>query len=162
MENPFLQPLEDLSGGDPDPMELKQIDPLPQKLYDEIDDLQDAIYTFKKKLFYTRVSNNATQDPGSLNRLNAFHSLFLQILGYWIGILDDVPVANPTFEGTTKQADETTFKRLTKAIMKLAKQNQDARTLVSGLLFQLSTQHPFELGVKISKQYREDAEELNL
>jgi hypothetical protein len=162
MENPFLQPIADLFGGDPDPMESKQIDPLPEKLYDEIDDLKDAIYTFKKKLFYNRVSNNARQDPGSLNRLNAFHSLFLQIIGYWIGILDDVPVANPAFEGPTREADEKKFKQLTKAIRKLATQNQDARTLVSGLLFQLSTQHPFELGTKISKTYREDAEESDL
>jgi hypothetical protein len=162
MEHSFVQPIEDLAGGDPDPIVPAQVDPIPEKLYDAIDDLQDTIYAYKKKLYSNHVSANEKQQPNTILELNRFHSLFLQILGFWIGVLDDVPASTPTFSGPTQQADEKKWKAITKTLLTLADTSQDARTLVQSLLFQLSVQHPYDFGNKFSDSRREDAEDTDL
>jgi hypothetical protein len=144
MESYFVEAL-DLEGGDPDV--LARNDELPEineELRKNIDTLRSDIFAFKKAFFSTYVSNDKEHDANSLNAMRSFHALFLQCVAYWIGLLDSAPVPVPRIPG---QKDAAAFKRLTDEIVTLTKQNHDARTLVYSLLFQFSTQHPFDLGI---------------
>jgi hypothetical protein len=143
MESYFVEPL-DLEGGDPDV--LARNDDLPEinaELRKSIDTLQANIFVFKKMFFASFVSNDTEHNASTLNAMRSFHALFLQCVAYWIGLLDSSPVPIPKIPG---QKEAAIFKKLTNEITDLTKQNHDARTLVYSLLFQFSTQHPFDLG----------------
>lgn len=107
-----------------------------------VNELQLAIYAFKKKMFYHIVSNDKAHSPGDIGSMMTFHSLFLQALGYWIGLLDSKPVPPPSLP---KQLVKD-FKVLTSSIDKVAHEDLDARVLVYNMLFSFSTQHPYNLG----------------
>jgi hypothetical protein len=53
-----------------------------------------------------------------------FHALFLQALGFWIGLLDSKPVPKPALESGR---DRRTFDLITKAIQQVAA-SPDGRT----------------------------------
>ena len=143
MESYFVQPL-DLEGGDPDV--LARNDDLPEinaELRKSIDSLRERIFDFKKMFFSSFVSNDTEHDANTLNSMRSFHALFLQCIAYWIGLLDSAPVPVPKIPG---QKEHAAFTMLTREIKDLVKESHDARTLVYSLLFQFSTQHPFDLG----------------
>jgi hypothetical protein len=143
MESYFVEPL-DLEGGDPDI--LARNDDLPdinEEIRKNIDSLRDDIFKFKKMFFYSYVSNDKDHGAETLDAMRSFHALFLQCVAYWIGLLDSAPVPVPRIPG---QKEAATFKKLTQEIVALTKKDHDARTLVYSLLFQFSTQHPFDLG----------------
>jgi hypothetical protein len=143
MESYFVEPL-DLEGRDPDILarndEMIEVN---ENLRRTIDILREDIFEFKKSFFGTYVSKDTVHDAESLNAMRSFHAVFLQTIAYWIGLLDSAPVPTPRIPG---QKVAATFKTLTDKIISLAKESHDGRTLVYSLLFEFSTQHPFDLG----------------
>ena len=109
----------------------------------EITNLHNKIFEFKKALYADIVSGDKDHSAADMGAMMSFHALFLQMIGYWIGLLDSSPVPAPTFKSTSRISE---FKTLTTTINSLSKKNQDARTLVYSLLSTFSTGHPFDLG----------------
>jgi hypothetical protein len=134
----------DLDVEDADPLnrndELEDIHINTQKAVEE---LKYGILQFKKEFFIDHVSNDSTHDAKDMGAMMNFHARFLQILAYWIGLLDNKPVPMPRF---TTGRDQRKFKALTYAIETISKSDPDAHTLVYSLLFHFAQQHPFDLG----------------
>jgi len=119
------------------------------KIYDSIRELKEGIYTFKKQLFYSIVSNDSKHAAKDLGAMYSFHALFLQCIAYWIGMLDNTSVPKPKFPNQSQLKE---FNALQSAIQTVANYSMDSKVLVYNLLFQFSTAHPFDLG----EQKKED------
>lgn len=117
--------------------------------HEAIEQLQTDIFSFKRSLYDSLINHDKHHTPSDLGAMKTFHALFLQTVGFWIGMLDSYPVPVPRFQISSLQKS---FQNLSKDIQTLAKTNQDANTLVYSLLFSFSTQHPFDLGQKQKKE----------
>lgn len=140
MQPVFIQEFPDEDVASEPPAEIDEVDP---GIYKAVVELKEGIFSFKKQLFYSIVSMDTKHDASSLGAMMTFHSLFLQCVAYWIGLLDSSVVPKPNFSTKKQQKD---FEALSSAIHKTATSSADAHTLVYNLLFQFSTQHPFDLG----------------
>ncbi len=140
MQPAFVQEFPDEDVASEPPADVEEVD---SEIYKAVVELKEGIFAFKKQLFYSIVSMDTKHDASSLGAMMTFHSLFLQGVAYWIGLLDSSVVPKPNFF-TKKQEKE--FEALSLAIHKTATSSADAHTLVYNLLFQFSTQHPFDLG----------------
>jgi hypothetical protein len=117
-----------------------------------IDGLKVNIIDFKKQLFNNVVSNDTHHDASDLGSMMHFHSLFLQSIAYWIGLLDEKPRGEPQFEAGR---DRVRFQTISKLIKNVSAMNADARTLVYSMLFTFSTQHPYDMGTRPKKDTHE-------
>ncbi len=153
MENAFIQHDPALYGDeDLDPLDLPEdidADDINNETRSNVEELKENIYHFKKQLFLDIVSNDKQHDASDLGAMMTFHALYLQTVGYWIGLLDGRPVPSPTFH---KKQNTASFLELTRTIQTLIKKNVDARILVYSMLFNFSVQHPFELGNQYNKE----------
>jgi len=113
------------------------------KLYTAVDEIRLAIIAFKKKLFNILVSNDTQYKASSMGAMMGFHALFLQCIGYWISLLTYKPTYKPAF---TDSSNTNTFEALTRDILIVRNYSSDARTLLYTMLFNVSTQHPYDLG----------------
>ena len=113
------------------------------KLYNAIEEVRLAIIGFKKKLFNIIVSNDTQHKASSMGAMIEFHALFLQCIGYWIGILDNSPVPKPNFRNST---NSSIFENLTTNILTIKQYSSDAKVLLYTMLFNLSIQHPYNIG----------------
>ena len=119
------------------------------KTREEISNLHDKIFEFKKSVYADIVSGDKEHSAGDMGAMMSFHALFLQIIGYWIGLLDSSPVPAPIFKTRSKTNE---FKTLTTMIKSVSEKSQDARTLVYSLLSSFSTGHPFDLGARVENE----------
>lgn len=119
------------------------------KTHEAIEELQSNIFSFKKALYDTLINHDTKHTPSDLGAMKTFHALFLQTVGFWIGMMDSYPVPKPNFPTPALQKQFTT---LSHSIQQLARSTTDANTLVYSLLFSFSTQHPFTLGLKQKKE----------
>jgi hypothetical protein len=107
-----------------------------------VEGIKRAILKFKGEFYRGHVGNDKQHNSQDLGAMMGFHALFLQTLGFWIGLLDSKPVPKPTLESGR---DRRTFDLITKAIQQVAA-SPDGRTLIYSLLFHFAQQHPFDLG----------------
>jgi hypothetical protein len=107
-----------------------------------VEAIKGAIIKFKRDFYRDYVGNDKGHNPNDLGAMMGFHALFLQALGFWIGLLDSKPVPKPTLESGR---DRRIFDLITKSIQQVAA-SPDGRTLVYSLLFHFAQQHPFDLG----------------
>lgn len=119
------------------------------KTHEEIEQLQKSIFSFKRRVYHSFINHDTSHTPSDLGAMKTFHAIFLQTVGYWIGMLDSYPVPKPQFPKPDIQKE---FVTLSQSIQNLARSNQDANTLVYSLLFSFSTQHPFDLGIQQKKE----------
>ena len=135
---------------DQDPLtRADKLETINANTHEAIEALQKDIFSFKRSLYDSLINHDKHHTPSDLGAMKTFHALFLQTVGFWIGMLDSYPVPAPRFQ---THALQTSFQNLSKSIQLLAKSNQDANTLVYSLLFSFSTQHPFDLGQKQKKE----------
>ena len=80
----------------------------------------------------------------------SFHALFLQCIGYWIGMLDSSVVPKPVF--VDKKTTDS-FNAITNAVKVIKQTSIDAKILLYSMLFMQSNKHPFDLG-----EQKEDTE----
>ncbi len=145
---PFIQEggYESETSVDNDPLlRSDDLEAINAKTHEEIEELQKNIFSFKRSLYDTLINHDKDHTPSDLGAMKTFHALFLQTVGYWIGMMDSYPVPKPQFSNPKL---ETYFLSLSRSIQTLARSTTDANTLVYSLLFSFSTQHPFDLGVK--------------
>lgn len=135
---------------DQDPLSrADELETINANTHEAIEQLQTEIFSFKRSLYDSLINHDKQHTPSDLGAMKTFHALFLQTVGFWIGMLDSFPVPVPRFQTSALQQS---FRSLSKNIQTLAKSNQDANTLVYSLLFSFSTQHPFDLGQKQKKE----------
>jgi hypothetical protein len=149
MEAAFVKPM-NLEEEDNDILQIPDEGSLPEinkALYDEIDTLEQEIYTLKKLLYTEIVSKDINHTSQDMSPMTTFHSFFLFCISYFIGLLDGQPVPEPMLQNYSKKI-RTTFDTVKDRILSTAKESSDARTLVYSLLFRFSTGHPFQLQVK--------------
>lgn len=152
MENEFIQPVPSPDKDDDadilDIPEDNEVEEINAETLAEIEQLKLDIFQFKKQLFLDIVSNDKQHDASDLAAMTNFHALYLQIIGYWIGLLDSRPVPSPKF---SQKRHTAVFLDLTRNIKTLINSNMDARILVYSLLFDFSVQHPYDLGPRTQK-----------
>lgn len=149
--DPYLE--EEENDRDEDPLtRADDLETINANTHEAIETLQTEIFSFKRSLYDSLINHDKEHTPSDLGAMKTFHALFLQTVGYWIGMLDSYPVPIPRFETPALQKS---FQSLSKNIQTLAKSSQDANTLVYSLLFSFSTQHPFDLGQKQKKEVDE-------
>jgi hypothetical protein len=121
---------------------MEEVNP---KITIAVENLKEQILLLKKSLHFSMVANDSKHNSSDMGAIMAFHSLYLQIIGYWIGLLDGNLVPKPNLP--TEQAH---FDKLTAHINNIALYNNDSKTLLYAMLFKYSIQHPFDLGEKIN------------
>ena len=149
MEAAFVKPM-NLEEEDTDILQIPEEGSLPEinkALYDEIDTLEQEIYTLKKLLYTEIVSKDTNHSSQDMSPMTTFHSFFLFCISYFIGLLDGQPVPEPMLQNYSKKV-RNTFDTVKDRILSTAKESSDARTLIYSLLFRFSTDHPFQLQVK--------------
>jgi len=146
MEPAFVEPLteEQLNERGESIEDDVRSDAIHENILKAVEELRLGIYAFKKELFY-KIVNDEGQNINSadMGPMMTFHSLFLNCVSYWIGLLDSKTVSVPHFGKTGLKKE---FEALTNAIDKVSHNTSDARVLVYNLLSTFSTQHPFDLG----------------
>lgn len=113
------------------------------KIYNIIDELKLDIIAFKKNLFNILVSNDNQYKASSMGAMVGFHALFLQTIGYWISLLNNNKHSKPIFKDSNINNE---FDKLTKNILVIKSYSPNAGTLLYTMLFNLSIQHPYDLG----------------
>jgi hypothetical protein len=114
------------------------------KINAAVEVLKQEIMAFKKSLHFSIVANDKAHNASDMGAMMAFHSRFLQIISYWIGLLDTTSVPKPTLPSKEQQ----TFDKLTTHIKNISTYNSDSKILLYTMLFKYSVQHPFDLGEK--------------
>ena len=114
-----------------------------------LDNLKHQIMDFKKSLHFTIVANDSKHNASDMGAMMSFHSLFLQVIGYWIGLLDSNLVPKPQLPSKEQQV----FDKLTSHIKNIASYNSDSKILLYSMLFKYSVQHPFDLNNTILNRY---------
>ena len=145
MESFFTQSIGGaLDQEDTDPLAVpdSQLEDINIQTQQAVEGIKRAIQKFKSDFYRGYVGNDKGHNPNDLGAMMGFHALFLQALGFWIGLLDSKPVPKPTLESGR---DRRTFDLITKSIQQVAA-NPDGRTLIYSLLFHFAQQHPFDLG----------------
>jgi hypothetical protein len=122
---------------------MEEINP---KINLAINTLKNEIMVLKKTLHFNIVANDKKHDAADMSSMMSFHSVFLHIIGYWIGLLDGSSVPKPTLSSK----EQPQFDKLTSHIKNIASYNYDSKTLLYAMLFKYSVQHPFDLGEKIN------------
>jgi hypothetical protein len=113
---------------------MEEINP---KINIAVEALKKEILTFKKALHFSIVANDKRP-------MMTFHSLFLQVIAHWIGLLDSNLVHKPILPSKEQHA----FDKLTTHIKNIAAYSSDSHRLLYTMLFNYSVQHPFDLGEK--------------
>ena len=121
---------------------MEEVNP---KINNAIVSLKEQILLLKKSLHFSMVANDSKHDAADMSAMMSFHSLFLHIIGYWIGLLDGSSVPKPSLP-----KEQAQFDKLTTQIKNIATYNSDSKTLLYAMLFKYSVQHPFDLGEKIN------------
>ena len=122
---------------------MEEVNP---KINSAINALKDEIMALKKTLHFNIVANDKKHDAADMSAMMSFHSLFLHIIGYWIGLLDGSSVPKPILSSK----EQPQFDKLTAHIKNIAGYNSDSKILLYAMLFKYSVQHPFDLGEKIN------------
>lgn len=120
------------------------MDEINPKINMAVEALKKEIMNFKKALHFSIVANDKTHNASDMRPMMTFHSLFLQVIAHWIGLLDSNLVPKPALPTKEQQ----TFDKLTAHIKNIAAYNSDSHRLLYTMLFNYSVQHPFDLGEK--------------
>jgi len=120
--------------------DMEEVSP---KVISAVEELKIGIIQFKKEMFYNIVSNDSTHPASDTGAMMSFHALFLQCIGYWIGMLDNTNIPKPIFSDKKTIRD---FDAITNAVKVTKQSSIDAKILLYSMLFTLSNKHPFDLG----------------
>jgi hypothetical protein len=108
-----------------------------------IEALRQTIFKFKTTLYKEVVINDTKHSANTMEAMYSFHATFLQTIAYFIGLLDSAEVPAPQFS----RSMQLKFKLLMREFLKVRNIQPDSYALLYNMLFQFSTQHPFDLGV---------------
>jgi len=122
-----------------------------------IEALRQSIFKFKNILYKEVVINDRIHSANTMEAMYRFHATFLQTIAYFIGLLDSAEVPIPQFSS----AMQTKFKGIVIDFLKLRNAYSDSYALLYNMLFQFSTQHPFDLGKENHEELDEELDNEN-
>jgi len=106
------------------------------------DALLDHLHVFKRELYKQYVQNDNMHEPDDLGGMYTYHSLLLECIAYWIGLLDDTTKKMPEFEmNTILKSEVQSIKTL---ILELNK-SHSSRPLAYNTLSKISIEDKFLL-----------------
>ena len=143
MEPMYVEKM-DLDEQDPDPTpDFEDIEEIPEKLHNEINNLHRGIIFFKNSLQQEIINNSPKQNALDTKAMYAFHALYLQCIAFLIGLLDKQEVPVPSLP----EQQENEFEQIRKKAEILLHSDPDANVLLYNLFFKLQSQHPFQLNM---------------
>lgn len=116
--------------------------PINEELIKSIDSYTFLINNFKYDLYKEFIQNDKTHEPDDIGSLYRYHAIYLQILGYWIGILDHANVNEPNLENTSQNIQDEVA-ALTQQTNEFYKGSTESRTLAYNVLLKKSTEDPY-------------------
>ena len=116
--------------------------PINEELIKSIDSYTFLINNFKYDLYKEFIQNDKTHEPDDIGSLYRYHAIYLQILGYWIGILDHANVNEPNLENTSQNIQDEVA-ALTQQTNEFYKSSTESRTLAYNVLLKKSTEDPY-------------------
>jgi hypothetical protein len=120
---------------------MEEINP---KIITAVESVKNEIMILKQSLHFSMVANDKTHNASDSGSMFSFHSLFLQTIGYWIGLLDGNTFQKPVLPTSEQRA----FNKITSQIKNIASYNSDSKPILYSMLFKYSQQHPFDMGEK--------------
>lgn len=124
------------------------------KTLKSIEALRQTIFQFKYDLYKESVINDKVHSANTMESMRIFHAVFLQTIAHFISLLDSAEVPPPTFSSTIQPK----FNSIQKSLVRILKSNRESYALLYNMLFQFSTQHPFDLGTGGSEDLEPDSE----
>jgi len=119
------------------------------KTLKSIEALRQDIFKLKNDLYKESVINDKSHSASTMESMRIFHAVFLQTIAHLISLLDSAEVPPPTFSSNTIR---TKFNTIQKSLVRILKSNRESYALLYSMLFQFSTQHPFDLGLDGSEE----------
>jgi len=116
--------------------------PINEELLKSIDSYNLLINNFKYDLYKEFIQNDKTHEPDDIGSLYRYHAIYLQILGYWIGILDHANVNEPNLENISQNIQDE-IAALTQQTNEFYKGSTESRTLAYNVLLKKSTEDPY-------------------
>ena len=109
------------------------------KINDAVSNLEAEILKFKKELYRTNVSDS-NNTPESMNPMITYHTLYLQSISYWMGLINSQKnISKPMLP------DGKLFNKISDMIKTISKYNSDSKILVYNALIKLSNGSAFSM-----------------
>jgi len=109
------------------------------KIHDAVSKLEAEILKFKKELYRVNISDSDNA-PESMNPMINYHTLYLQSISYWMGLINSQKnITKPILP------DNKLFDKISDMIMNISKYNSDSKILVYNSLIKLSNGSAFSM-----------------
>ena len=116
--------------------------PINEELLKSIESYTLLINKFKYDLYSEYIQNDETHSANDKAPLFKYQGIYLQILGYWIGILDHLDLLPPKLDNSS-QLIQNEMTELTQQTIKFYEDSTESRTLAYNVLLKKSTEPPF-------------------
>jgi len=120
--------------------EEPQIQPINEKLMEEINVYTKKINKFKKDLYTSIVNQDKTHNANSLGPVYDYHGSLMQFIGFLMSILDHYKLQMPAINDPNVQQTAIEITQMTE---NLRKESVDSRTEAYNVLLKKSTEHPY-------------------
>ena len=116
------------------------VQPINEKLMEEIKIYSGKINKFKKDLYTSIVNKDKTHNANSLGPVYDYHGSLMHFIGFWISILDHYKLQMPAVNDPNVQQNAMEIKEMTE---NFRKESVDSRTEAYSVLLKKSTEHPY-------------------
>ena len=116
--------------------------PLNEELLRSIDEYTLLINKLKYDFYKEFIQSDNTHESDDIGSLYRYHGVYLQVLGYWIGILDHVNLNPPNLENNSQNVQDEVA-ALTQKTMEFYNGSTESRTLAYNVLLKKSTEDPY-------------------
>jgi len=121
-------------------VEEPQVQPINEKLIEEIKIYTQKINKFKKDLYDTIVYKDKTHNSNTLGPVYDYHGSLMHFIGFWISILDHYKLQMPAVNDPNVQQKAMEITQMTE---NFRKESVDSRTEAYNVLLKKSTEHPY-------------------
>jgi hypothetical protein len=109
------------------------------KIQGAVNNLEGEILKYKKELYSANVSDS-NDIASSMNPMITYHTLFLQSISYWMGLINSQKnISKPHLP------DDKLFNKISDMIKNISKYNSDSKVLVYNSLIKLSNGSAFSM-----------------
>jgi len=114
--------------------------PVNEKLMEDINNYTKKINIFKKDLYNSIVKKDTSHNSNSLGPVYDYHGSLMQLLGFWISILDHYNLQMPAIHDPELQQSAVEITQITQ---KFRQESVDSRIQAYNVLLKKSTEHPY-------------------
>jgi len=116
--------------------------PINEELLKSIEEYTLLLNKIKYDFYKEFIQSDNTHKSDDIGSLYHYHAIYLQVLGYWIGILDHVNLNLPNLENTS-QIVQDEVAALTQKTMEFYNGSTESRTLAYNVLLKKTTEDPY-------------------